>query len=126
MWKGYNVAFVLHVAIELPAALSFMVNPSRQLGRCTPHAHAVVRQYALLLFSSILVALVFIPHPADCVSGRVAASLAIYHVGPTVRSWYRVCGTGSLPHAISWGEGLLYFIVHAVCGTALFLYWLGF
>jgi hypothetical protein len=82
--------FLQHVAVELPAAITFFVFPDRQLGVHTPVAHAVIRQYALLLVSSVLIALIFAQRPPDELTGQVAGALAIYHIGPIIRAASKV------------------------------------
>lgn len=121
-YRGYSMAFVLHIVIEVPAAINFMFQPSKQLAVYTPHAHAVIRQYAVLLLSSILIAALFAPRPVDDLGRGVAGSLAIYHVGPFLRSWGRLRSQAkqSLPVLIS--EAALYLVCHLLCGTALLLY----
>lgn len=123
-WRGYNVAFILHIIIEVPAAINFMSQPSKQLGRPTPHAHAIVRQYALLLLSSIMIAVIFTSRPIDDLTRGVAGSIAIYHVGPFLRSWsrLRLQARQSLPVLLS--EAALYLGCHLVTGIALLLCYL--
>lgn len=117
--KGYNMAFMLHIIIEVPAAINFMVQPSKQLGIYTPHAHAIIRQYAVLLVSSILISVIFVSRPLDSLTRNVAGSLAIYHVGPFLRSWSRLQSQAkqSLPVLLS--EAALYLICHLLCGMTL-------
>lgn len=119
------MAFVLHAAVEVPAAITFMFQPSKQFGIYTPYAHAVVRQYALLLVSSVLISACFASRPVDDLTRTVAGSLAIYHVGPSLRSWGRLRSQGqqSLPVLLS--EAALYLVVHVLCGTSLLLCYLG-
>ncbi|EXJ87018.1 hypothetical protein A1O3_03975 [Capronia epimyces CBS 606.96] len=114
-----NVGFVLHSVVEVPACLNFFLFPSDQLGRESPHAHAVVRQYAVLLFSSVLVAVAFVGRPVDDLSGRVAAALALYHIAPSVRSLARLTRQAQLRQPLVLSEAFLYLIVHALCGAAL-------
>lgn len=124
--KGYNMAFMLHIIIEVPAAINFMVQPSKQLGILTPHAHAIIRQYAVLLLSSILISFTFVSRPLDSLTRNIAGSLAIYHVGPFLRSWARLKSQSkqSLPVLLS--EAALYLVCHLLCGMALlFCYLLG-
>lgn len=120
-FRGYNVAFLLHVVIEMPAAINFMVQPSKQLGKHTPHAHAIVRQYALLLLSSILIAIIFAPRPVNDLTKAVAGSLAIYHIGPALRSWSRLRSQAKRSAPVVWSEAALYLVCHLVTGTALLL-----
>lgn len=124
-YEGYNIAFALHVAIEIPAAMIFMLYPSRQLGEYSPHAHAIVRQYALLLLASALISLAFITRPTDDLSRAVAGSLGIYHVGPALRSSSRLQRLSAQNGAFLLSEAFLYLVLHVVCGTLLFLCYLG-
>lgn len=67
------------------------------LSQPQPHAHAIIRQYALLLVSSNLIAYAFLFRPTDEASNAVAAALALYHTGPLLRAGYRIYsgeGTG--------------------------------
>lgn len=111
--------FLHHALIELPASLQFLLLPSRQLPRPAPQAHALIRQYALLLFSSVLIGVAFALHETrhhyhhhhhdydypqqgriisgqdhdddgDALSAQVAIALGLYHVGPVIRSGARV------------------------------------
>ena len=106
--------FVLHSLVETPAGLNFLLNPDGQLRRKTPHARAIVRQYGLLLVTSVLIALVFAYRTPgeDGLSGQVAGALAVYHVGPLIRACSRVLTSGSLGPA--W-EPWLHLIAHTVC-----------
>lgn len=114
-----QLGFILHIVIEIPASLNFFFFPSGQLGRETPHAHAVIRQYAVLLLSSILVAMAFVVRPMDETSGRVAAALAIYHIAPSIRSMFRLTRQAQLQQPLIRSEAFLYLIVHAICCAAL-------
>ncbi|TVY87843.1 hypothetical protein LAWI1_G006763 [Lachnellula willkommii] len=89
-----TLPFWLHLLIELPASLNFFLNPAEQLSAAAPQAHALVRQYALLLFASSLVALIFATRQVDRTSRNVAGALAVYHLAPLVRAVTRVLGGG--------------------------------
>lgn len=120
--KGYNIAFMLHAAIEIPAAINFMLYPSKQLGVYTPHAHAIVRQYALLLLSSVLVAIIFASRPSDDLSGLIAGALAIYHIGPALRSVGRLRSQATRFENLLMSEAALYLACHTLCGGLLLLH----
>jgi hypothetical protein len=113
------LGFLLHILIEVPASINFFVFPSRQLGTYSPQAHAVIRQYALLLLTSVLISVEFLIRPVDELSGQVAGALAIYHVGPSARSigrlWTRILH--GRPFLVS--EAALYLLLHTVTGAAL-------
>jgi len=116
---SYRPGFLIHIIIEIPACLSFFLVPSRQLGTYTPHAHAVIRQYAAILLASILIAVVFVHQPVTEMSGKVAGALAIYHVAPSIRSWNRLTTQARLQEPLFLSEAFLYLIVHVVCCAAL-------
>jgi hypothetical protein len=135
-YSSLTTPFLLHALIELPAALQFLLLPSRQLGRPTPHAHALMRQYALLLISSVIIALAFAFAPVGAGAGagssgkglaeedewlraKVAAALALYHVGPVVRSIGRLRGRWERGEGVVWCEPGLYLVVHVVVGEEL-------
>lgn len=116
-----NAGFVLHIAIEIPAAINFMLFPSKQLQIHTPHAHAVIRQYALLLLSSVLISMLFVSRPADDLSRFVAGSLAIYHIGPALRSCGRMSRQKAEAQPVFLSEAFLYLCCHFVTGVSLVL-----
>ena len=109
--------------IEMPAALAFMLSPSATLLVPQPHAEAVIRQYALLLFSSNLIAAVFIfrdqsTHEDAWIERRVAAFLALYHLGPLTRAVSRARREAKKGKALL-EQPWLHAWVHAVCFVAL-------
>ncbi|KAL8796335.1 MAG: hypothetical protein Q9195_001242 [Heterodermia aff. obscurata] len=83
----FSIPFFLHIIGEFGAATGFFLRPSQTLNRPQPDAHAVIRQYALLLTSTNLIAAIFLfqsqPTP---VSTKVAGALALYHLGPLTRA----------------------------------------
>jgi hypothetical protein len=111
--------FLIHIVIEVPACFSFYLFPSRQLGIHTPHAHPVIRQYAALLFASVLVAMVFLRRPLDDTSGKVAAALAVYHVAPSWRSVTRLRNQARQGAPVLLSEASLYLLVHVICCAEL-------
>ena len=119
-----DIGFLLHALIELPAAVTFFLLPSRQLGTHSPHAHAIIRQYAMLLYSSILIALVFVRRPQDQLQGQVAGALALYHIGPAARSASSIRHFFSAAEPVRGASGslwepVLYVVVHVTTGTML-------
>ncbi|KAI1617855.1 hypothetical protein EDD37DRAFT_243423 [Exophiala viscosa] len=116
---SFNLAFLFHIVIEVPACLNFFLAPSGQLGTYTPHAHAVIRQYAVLILTSVLVAFVFLRQPPDETSAKVAAALAIYHIAPSIRSMSRLRRQAQSREAIVFSQASLYLIVHGICFAAL-------
>lgn len=115
-----NIPLLLHILIELPASLNFFFRPSATLAVEQPYAHAVIRQYALLLMTSNLIALIFLYQPPDAVSRKIAGAMALYHFGPLVRAGCRIWdgernGEGGL------GGPWVHMGLHGVCGGALIL-----
>ena len=114
-----SLPFILHIVIELPAALSFAFSPSATLSKPQPYAQAVIRQYALLLLSTIIIAAVFVP--GDRKGDRpkieernVASALGLYHLGPMIRAAHRFrSGEGTERYLL--GQPWLHVLVHVLC-----------
>ncbi len=120
MPPSMNIPLLLHILIELPASLNFFFRPSATLAVKQPHAHAVIRQYALLLMTSNLITLIFLFRPLDDVSRKIAGALGLYHIGPLVRAGCRIWdgegrGDGGL------GGPWVHMGLHAICAGALLL-----
>jgi len=105
--------FLVHAVLETPASLSFFLYPSGQLRTYSPQAHAVIRQYAVLLLSSVIISLIFAFRPLDELSGQVAGALTIYHLAPMVRATGRLMGRQAV-----W-QPLLFVAAHGVCLAGL-------
>ncbi|KPI45052.1 uncharacterized protein AB675_2557 [Cyphellophora attinorum] len=125
----YTSPLLHHALIELPASLQFLLLPSRQLSHHTPHAHAIIRQYALLLFCSVLVALALALSPpttpiAQLLHGRLVCALGLYHVGPVLRSGARVLEGWKRRGTGGWGgkevEAGIYVVLHLIIGGRMF------
>ena len=114
------IPFLIHIVIELPAAINFFLHPSATLAVEQPFAHAIIRQYALLLMTSNLIALVFLFKLPDSTSRKTAGALALYHFGPLWRAGFKIWdGEGSGQRGLRgpW----VHLIAHAVCAGALVL-----
>ena len=122
--------FLFHIIVELPACISFFFHPSATLQIPQPHAHSLIRQYALLLLSSILIAAIFVyehPQPHSIaqqtrsnLASIVAPALAIYHIGPLIRAFDRIKrGEGSRGHWLRLRNPWLHIAAHALCIAAL-------
>ena len=80
-------ALVLHLVIETTAAINFLLRPSATLSIPQPHSHGVIRQYALLLLTTNIIAAAVLDRAVnDELSGHIVAALALYHTGPFVRA----------------------------------------
>ena len=99
MWSSTETAFAFHLFIELPAAWLFFFRPSQTLEMPQPHAHAVIRQYALLLMSTNIIATAAFFQRSEEMTKTIAGALVLYHVGPIIRAVNR--GTRSLPNRIT-------------------------
>ena len=87
----FNLAFSTHIILESGAAYTFFRNPSFTLAQPQPLAHQVIRQYALLLISTNLIAANFLfQQQPSALSSRVAGALAIYHFGPITRATLKI------------------------------------
>lgn len=118
----HRLPFALHILIELPASFGFFLRPSATLRTPQPIAHGIIRQYALLLTASNLIATVFLFQPsATTASRQVAGALALYHAGPLVRAIGRIrageaSANGFQERLISpWIHG----VFHGACLAAL-------
>lgn len=112
--------FSLHLLIEIPASINFFIHPSGQLDSPAPQAHTVIRQYAILLFVSNVIAAIFAFRNIDRTSKNVAGALALYHIGPVFRA-----GTFMMSRdkhkTRAFGGAYLHFGVHLVCLAFLLL-----
>jgi hypothetical protein len=133
----YRLSFWLHSLIELVPSIGFLVNPAAQLyiskitpdlqitSKCynsgipKPGAEAIIRQYAVLLFVSVLISAIFAMRQIDTTSRQVAAALALYHLAPTTRAAIRLWTgeTAWLPKDM--GGPWVHLAVHIVCLLAL-------
>jgi hypothetical protein len=122
--RDLPMGFLLHILIEVPASINFLLFPSRQLETFSPQAHAVIRQYALLLLTSVLIALIFLLRPVDDLSGQVAGVLSLYHIGPALRSIARLRFRLQENHPILPSEAALYLLLHTATGASLaYCFW---
>ena len=90
----FSIPFLMHILGELGASYGFFVHPSSTLLEPQPFAHPVIRQYALLLISTNLIAAIFLfQDQPSSISCRVAGALALYHLGPLTRAALKMrCG----------------------------------
>jgi hypothetical protein len=112
----YGFSFLLHAIVEIPACLNFFLFPNDQLLRPAPQAHAIIRQYAVLLFSSVMISMIFTFRVLDTTSGKVAGALALYHIAPVLRAGSRIITRSQfeMEHSLL-KEPLLHFVVHSLC-----------
>ena len=84
-----------------------------------PDAHGIIRQYALLLLSTILIAGSFLLQPPSTLSCQVAGALALHHVGPLIRAVNRVSKGESIRIWNGLGGPLVHMGIHGLCVAAL-------
>ncbi|KAK3381608.1 hypothetical protein B0H63DRAFT_209777 [Podospora didyma] len=116
-----------HLAIETPAALSFIFKPSAQLASAaaaTPEAVLILRSYGGLLLSTNLLCAVFLARPGfDSATALVSLCLGSYHVWPLSRAWVRLFGgmpmqQGEKEQKVLGGPGV-HLVVHLLGLVAL-------
>lgn len=118
-------AFVLHLVIETTAAINFFLRPSATLSSPQPHSHGVIRQYALLLLTTNIIAAAVLSRAMyDELSGQIAAAFALYHAGPLVRAVSKI-RRGNAGDVL--GGAWLHALSHLLCLACLlassFLLW---
>ncbi|KAJ3005737.1 hypothetical protein HKX48_000495 [Thoreauomyces humboldtii] len=130
-----SLPFLVHAVIEAIACVSFLKAPELQLGilpnapRLAPQIRLLTIQYAALLLSSSLTALVFAvtafsrralsEKSEDYLTARryAAAALAVYHLAPAVRGLRR-CLQGEI---VAPGGIKAWPIVHVMLHTWVFV-----
>lgn len=121
----YSTPFLFHIILETPAAIAFALFPSATLRTPQIQAHAVIRQYALLIWSTVLISAAFACWSNDLLSldphtrmleHQVAGALALYHLGPLARAGRRMWDVeGRCWRAMP----CLHLLSHGACGMAL-------
>ncbi|KAL1841866.1 hypothetical protein VTJ49DRAFT_6465 [Mycothermus thermophilus] len=131
-----HIALTLHLLIEFPASLSFLLQPRAQLPGATPEAVLVLRNLGGLLMATNLVCLVllhFLSKAAtsdssplvEHLTGMVCVALGTYHVWPAHRAWVRMRkrnrGEGVVGQSEKriLGGPVVHFWVHLVCLGAM-------
>lgn len=84
------ISFLLHVLIETPASLTFILRPQSQLSPLPPAAALILQSFGGLLLSLNLVAIVFVRRTFDPVARHVAAAFAFWHLWPCYRAFVRL------------------------------------
>ncbi|KAI9900534.1 hypothetical protein N3K66_004796 [Trichothecium roseum] len=89
-----KLPFLLHDAVALPAGLTFVLRPHRQLSPLTPAARLILQCYGGLILFTCLVSLLFtLGPPAHPDALRLAAlSFAFWHAWPSYRAVARLRG----------------------------------
>ncbi|KAK4044270.1 hypothetical protein C8A01DRAFT_42939 [Parachaetomium inaequale] len=116
-------ALLLHLLIETPASLSFLLAPYKQLPGASPEAKLILRNFGGLLLSTNLVclALLFRKPVDNQLMAMLCACLGTYHVWPIYRAWARMGAhdVGGKVGEKVLGGPVVHFVVHVVCLGAL-------
>lgn len=116
----FNTPYSLHIFGEFGASYGFFVSPSSTLAQPQPYAHAVLRNYALLLTSTNLIAANFLfqerPSSLSC---RTAGALALYHLGPLMRAALKIRNGERMGTWKGMGGAWVHVIFHSVTLAAL-------
>ena len=120
-------ALTLHLLIETPASLTFLLTPSSQLPNASPEAKLILHNLGGLLLSTNLICLVLL-FTADSNNEEVyrltawlCLCLGTYHFWPLRRAWVRMgMGMGGTKEGVKvLGGPVVHFGVHLVCLGAL-------
>ncbi|KAF7542215.1 hypothetical protein G7Z17_g11785 [Cylindrodendrum hubeiense] len=82
--------FLLHILIETPAAITFILRPSSHVSPLPPSAGLIIQSLGGLLLASNLIALIFVRRPLDGIARQVALALAFWHLWPCYRAVVRL------------------------------------
>ncbi len=133
----HKLPFWLHSLIELVPSVVFLIDPASQLyasnvtsdlqstspewstAQLNPRAEAIIRQYAVLLFASVLISAIFAVRKLDITSRQVAAALTLYHCAPIVRATLRLWGGEAPWQPQDMGGPWVHLAVHVICFLAL-------
>lgn len=127
-----KAALTLHLLVETPASLSFLLTPGAQLPGASPEARLILRNFGGLLLATNLACAALLgggrvdDNGDDRVMALFCAGLGTYHVWPIWRAWVRMGGKGE-GEGEGKGEGgkkvlggpVVHFGVHVVCLVAL-------
>ena len=115
-----SVPFLLHIIGETGATFGFALLPSQTLRQPQPHAHAVIRQFALLLLSSNLIAAIFLfEDKPSAISCKVAGALALYHIGPFTRAALKIRNGEMMGIWEGLGGAWVHVVFHSFTAAAL-------
>jgi hypothetical protein len=128
----HKLPFWLHSLIEVTPSIVFTTNPASQLygpniisdlnspvTTPKPGAEAIIRQYGVLLFVSVLISTIFAIRRVDITSRQVAAALTIYHLAPIVRAASRIWSGETAWRPDDMGGPWAHLGVHVICLFAL-------
>lgn len=126
-----TLPLLLHLLIETPASLSFLLTPHLQLPGASPDAKLILRNFGGLLLATNLACLVLLANnysgTADdtemrTLTARLCLCVGTYHLWPTHRAWARMKrggDKGKQGEKKVLGGPKVHLIVHVVCFVAL-------
>ncbi|KAK3349917.1 hypothetical protein B0T25DRAFT_549222 [Lasiosphaeria hispida] len=121
-----KLPLVLHLLVETPAALSFILHPTAQLPGCAAEAKLILRSYGGLLLATNLICLGSLARPGvDSTVGLIALCMGTYHLWPTYRAYARMkfgIGMKGVQGAVLGGPSL-HFALHVFCFVSLMGTW---
>ncbi|KAL2174956.1 uncharacterized protein P884DRAFT_331552 [Thermothelomyces heterothallicus CBS 202.75] len=91
-----KLALLIHLLVETPASLSFLLAPRAQLPGASPEARLILRNLGGLLAATNLAVLVLLGTPPAAapetrqLTARLCLCLGTYHVWPIHRAWARM------------------------------------
>ncbi|KAK4189391.1 hypothetical protein QBC35DRAFT_493543 [Podospora australis] len=93
-----KLPLILHLLIETPASLSFLLKPHSQLPGASPEAVLILRNFGGLLLSTNILTLLFLyrgtgKEEDDGLTALVEICLGTYHFWPIHRAWRRMNGS---------------------------------
>lgn len=119
-----QLALGLHLIIEIPASINFMLRPSSTLVTSQPHSHGVIRQYAtLLMVTNLIVILCLTGTIEENAARKIAGALSFYHLAPLMRATSKIRRRLQVSDAM--GGPWVHLIVHGICAIALVMAFMG-
>ena len=140
------VAILIHIALETPAGLNFILRPSHTLRSPSPAALPVIRQYGLVLLVMNGVLLLLLAnqyhfkegtiagapdnesavtyfHDNEQFLGRICGVLSIYHIGPVLRAIEKR-SQKAMPGVEAYGGPTIVITAHGIAWAVLLGAWL--
>ena len=119
-----RLGLVLHIIIETPAAISFLLPVEGQLPGASTEAKLIMQNLGGALLTTNVVSAIFVLRSDfDDLSRLVALALATYHVWPLRRAYVRLTG-GTAANKVqrkTLGGPQVHLFVHTLCFAALVL-----
>jgi len=117
-----RLPFIIHGAVETPAAFSFLTTPEAQLPGASTEAKLILRSYGgLLLITGILCNFFAFRETYDEATIGYGLSMAVYHLFPLYRALTRISqGIGVKgPQGGTLGGPVMHAVAHLICLVSL-------